>query len=45
MSNHSEQRTILFHHLELIMYSSVLSVNGKRSLLTGIIFHMKYMPF
>ena len=29
----------------LIMYFSVLSVNGKRSLLTRIIFHMKYMPF
>ena len=46
--NHLEQMSILIHHLEsnpLIMYFSVLSVNGKRSLLTRIIFHMKYMPF
>ena len=30
---------------QMIMYSSVLSVNGKRSLLTRVMFHMKYMPF
>lgn len=46
--NHPELMTVLVHCLDsspLIIHSSVICVNGKRSLLSRIIFHIKYMPF